>query len=268
MTSIFLQHPGFGAMLLVMRRGSAIRARVAVRLAAALIIATSAAGAPADAQVNSAEIAGVVRDVSGAVLSGALVTIAQPSTGLVVQRTTDAEGRFFAPALAIGVWTVTVAFPGLASETRRVVLEVGRTVQLEFGLVVAGLAEEVSVDSAATLLQGGTAEISDVIENEQVVQLPINGRQFLSLAQLSDRRVLAVFSDWRINAVVTLQSGSPFTVSLGVDRANIGAGPEQRPDQLRDPICRLVNEQPIAGSIPAHSPCRRRSRLGVRRGTA
>ena len=50
------------------------------------------------------------------------------------------------------------------------------------------------------------------------------------------RRVLAAaFSDWRVNAVVMVQSGSPFTVSLGVDRANIGAGPEQRPDQLRDP---------------------------------
>ena len=43
------------------------------------------------------------------------------------------------------------------------------------------------------------------------------------------------FGGWRINAILTAQSGAPFTVNLGVDRANIGAGPAQRPDQLQDP---------------------------------
>jgi hypothetical protein len=45
----------------------------------------------------------------------------------------------------------------------------------------------------------------------------------------------SVFGGWRANAIVVAQSGAPFTVNLGVDRANIGAGPAQRPDQLRDP---------------------------------
>jgi hypothetical protein len=45
----------------------------------------------------------------------------------------------------------------------------------------------------------------------------------------------AVFGGWRANAILIAQSGSPFTVNLGIDRANIGAGPAQRPDQLRDP---------------------------------
>ena len=44
----------------------------------------------------------------------------------------------------------------------------------------------------------------------------------------------AVLSGWRVNAIVTALSGAPFTVNLGVDQANIGAGPAQRPDQLRD----------------------------------
>ena len=48
----------------------------------------------------------------------------------------------------------------------------------------------------------------------------------------SPKRVLG---GWRVNAIFTAQSGAPFTVNLGVDRANIGAGPAQRPDQLRDP---------------------------------
>jgi hypothetical protein len=47
--------------------------------------------------------------------------------------------------------------------------------------------------------------------------------------------IRAVFGDWRANAIFIAQAGAPFTVNLGVDRANIGAGPAQRPDQLRDP---------------------------------
>ena len=45
----------------------------------------------------------------------------------------------------------------------------------------------------------------------------------------------AVLGGWRVNAVFIAQSGAPFTVNLGVDQANIGAGPAQRPDQIRDP---------------------------------
>jgi hypothetical protein len=53
---------------------------------------------------------------------------------------------------------------------------------------------------------------------------------------LRDRGVAtAILGNWRANAIVTMQSGAPFTVNLGTDRANTGAGPAQRPDQLRDP---------------------------------
>ena len=45
----------------------------------------------------------------------------------------------------------------------------------------------------------------------------------------------AVLGGWRVNAILTVQSGAPFTVNLGIDRANIGAGPAQRPDQFQDP---------------------------------
>ena len=45
----------------------------------------------------------------------------------------------------------------------------------------------------------------------------------------------ALGSGWRVNTVMTLQSGAPFTVNLGQDRANIGFGPAQRPDQIGDP---------------------------------
>jgi len=146
---------------------------------------------PAEAQTNTGGIGGVATDESGGVLPGATVTATHGDTGATVVRVTDAEGRFFLPALQVGAWSVQVALAGFAPETQvGVVLEVGRVVELEFALALGGLAEEVVVEVRVPLLQSTTAEISDVIENREVVQIPINGRNFLSLAQLSDAVVV------------------------------------------------------------------------------
>lgn len=60
----------------------------------------------ASAQTNTAEIAGVVGDLSGAVLPGATVTAIQPSTSIAVERTADVGGPLILPAMPIGVWNV------------------------------------------------------------------------------------------------------------------------------------------------------------------
>src|SRR5262245_60183468 len=147
--------------------------------------------ASALAQTNTGEISGVVSDSSGAALPDALVRAQHPATGLVIERTTNPEGRYFLPALRTGQWDITVSRAGFASQTRRgVVMEIGRTLALDFKLEVEGVNEEVSVVAVDPLVQTTTAEISDVIENRQVVQLPLNGRNFIALAQLSDAVVL------------------------------------------------------------------------------
>ena len=78
----------------------------------------------------------------------------------------------------------------------------------------------------------------------------------------------AFLGGWRVSAIFTAQSGAPFTVNLGVDQANIGAGPSQRPDQMRDPNLPAGERRPSAGSIRPRSRCRRRSRSATRRATA
>ena len=69
-------------------------------------------------------------------------------------------------------------------------VQLGQTLTLDFTLDVGGPVEEIRVTASVPLLQTGNAEISDVIENQQVVQLPLNGRNFLALAQLSDAVVI------------------------------------------------------------------------------
>ena len=87
----------------------------------------------------------------------------------------------------------------------------------------------------------------------------IHRQRRLSAAVLRGSRLPsseAMLGGWRANAIFVAQSGAPFTVNLGVDRANVGAGPAQRPDQLARPeSSRRRSERPSAGST------RRRSRL-------
>jgi hypothetical protein len=67
----------------------------------------------------------------------------------------------------------------------------------------------------------------------------------------------ALLGGWRVNAIATIQSGAPFTVNLGIDHANVGAGPAQRPDQLRDPNLAGADRAPtqwfdvLAFALPA-----------------
>jgi hypothetical protein len=154
---------------------------------AALLVVLVASPATAR-QINTAEITGVVKDHLGGVLPGAAVIAAHPASGTKVERVTDPEGRFFLPQLRIGTWDVRITFAGFQGRALQVTLEVGRTQHLEVTLAVEGLSAEVAVSAAAPLLQTTTAEISDVINNQEVVQIPLSGRNFLS----SSRRVARV----------------------------------------------------------------------------
>ena len=159
-----------------------------LKLSTALLILALARAAAA--QTNTAVISGIVRDHLGALLAGATVTATHPASGTVAERVTGADGRFLLPELRIGQWEVRAASTGFASRTVQVSLEVGRTQRVDFSLPVEGVTTDVVVTASAPLLQTTTAEISDVISNQEVVQIPLNGRNFLQLAQLSDAVVI------------------------------------------------------------------------------
>ena len=141
----------------------------------------------ASAQYNTAEIGGIVKDAQGGVLPGATVTAFHLASGQRVERVTDEVGRFFLPALQVGEFTLSVELQGFRSFTQTgIVLRVGQRVEIPVVLTIGGLSEAVTITAEAPLLQTANAEISEVIANRQVLQLPLNGRQFLQLAQLTD----------------------------------------------------------------------------------
>ena len=159
---------------------------LAVLLTGLFVFSTAVA-----AQTNTGEISGIVRDAQGGALPGARVVAEHVDSGVKAESTTDQQGRYHLLSLRVGTYSLTVELQGF----RRVVhsgllVRLGQTLSLDFTLDVGGLVEEIRVTASIPLLQTTNAEISDVIENEQVVQLPLNGRNFLSLAQLSDAVVI------------------------------------------------------------------------------
>jgi hypothetical protein len=157
-----------------------------------LLIALLIAGVgPSLAQTNTGEISGVVRDAQGGVLPGVTVLAEHLDSGTRTERITDDQGRYLIPSLRVGAYTVTIELTGFRRVVRSgLTVTLGQMVQLDVTLEVGGLAEEVTVTAEAPLLQATTAEISDVIDNREVVQIPLNGRNFLTLAQLSDAVVI------------------------------------------------------------------------------
>ena len=127
----------------------------------------------------------------GARLPGATVAAVHLESRTRVQALTDAEGRYHLPALRLGMHEVTVELSGFKRVLQPdVMAALGERLQLDFVLEVGGLTESITVSGDAPLLQVTTAEISDVVSNEQILQMPLNARDVLALAPLSDAVVL------------------------------------------------------------------------------
>src|SRR6266849_6656055 len=156
-------------------------------LAAVLVVAVVQT---AVAQTDTGEISGVVRDTQGGVLPGVAIVAEHLDSGTRIERVTDGQGRYFLASLRTGTYTITAELSGFRRTIRSgVPLRLGQALGIDFELEAGGVTEEVVVSGDQPLLRTN-AEISDVIENRQVVQVPLNGRNFLTLAQLSDGVVL------------------------------------------------------------------------------
>ena len=155
------------------------------------VLVLSCTTAATAAQTNTGQISGVVRDSQGGVLPGTTIVADHLESGTKVVHVTDEQGRYFLPSLRVGTYVITAELTGFRRLVRSgVIVQLGQIQALDLSLDVGGPTEEVRVTAEVAMLQRSNAEISDVIENRVVVQLPLNGRNFLALAQLSDAVVL------------------------------------------------------------------------------
>jgi hypothetical protein len=132
--------------------------------------------------INQASISGRVTDPQGAVVPGALVAVRQPETNLRAEVLTDGEGRFRFPYLKLGPYDLTVTLQGFSEVRQSLTLSVGSAFELPIVLTLAGVDTSVSVVGAAPVLEAARSQIAGTIAQQEVRDLPLNGRNFLDIA--------------------------------------------------------------------------------------
>ena len=142
------------------------------------------------AQLSTAQLSGRIADESGAVLPGVTVTVTQTATGLTRSVTTDEKGTYVLPNLPTGPYRLEAALQGFRTYAQTgIVLQVAGTPTINVVLAIGTLDETVSVEAAAPLVDVKSAGISDVVDNEKIVELPLQGRQVTDLIVLAGAAV-------------------------------------------------------------------------------
>ena len=142
--------------------------------------------APAHAQFDTGSIVGAVRDATGAVVPGATVTLTNAATGLSITKTTDAEGNYEFFTVRPGIYLVTAEQRGFAMAlVDNVQVQVAARMRVDLQMAVGQITERVEVTAASPLLETETSQRGQVITGEQTRALPLNGREYSSLALLT-----------------------------------------------------------------------------------
>jgi len=136
-------------------------------------------------QTVNATLAGKIADVSGGSVAKATVTASNVATGFSRSALTSENGEYSIPALPAGEYKVTVEFSGFGKQTRNITLQVGQSASLDFTLKPGAVAEKVEVKATSELAEPTRTQVSTVITERQIVNLPVNGREFIDFALLS-----------------------------------------------------------------------------------
>ena len=163
------------------------------------------------AQTTVGELRGAVTDSSGAKIADAGISLQNVATNDVRKTTTDSAGDYILAQLPVGVYVLSVEKTGFQRFTMRdVVIQVDARRREDVGLRVGEITQEVTIAAAALAVNSTSAAVGEVIDSRPVVELPLNGRNFLQLAQLTPGAVPPV-----------LQNGEDTTASFNGRRTNL-----------------------------------------------
>ncbi|HET6220122.1 MAG TPA: carboxypeptidase-like regulatory domain-containing protein [Acidobacteriaceae bacterium] len=157
----------------------------------ALFAITLIGGVAAGYAQSTATLSGRVTDPSGAVVPQARVTVVGLATGVNRVSTSDPEGNYTVPSLQPGNYSVSVQATGFADyKLASVTLQVDQNVTVDVKLGVASTGEVVQVDAAASILDAATMTVGQVIDQTTVQRIPLNGRHFLDLTNMTPGTVV------------------------------------------------------------------------------
>ena len=137
-------------------------------------------------QVDEGAITGVIQDPSGAVVPNALVTLVNTDQGLTLQAHSGENGSFTFSPVRVGHYTLAATGPGFSTTTQEnITVTVGANVQVNIALQTGQSSESVTITAEPPQLQTDESSVGQVMDEHSVVSLPLNGRNFTFLAQLS-----------------------------------------------------------------------------------
>ena len=171
----------------------------------------------------TAQISGVVRDQSGAVLPGVEVTATQTETGIARSTITNETGSYVLPNLPLGPYKLDAALTGFRTFVQTgIVLQVNATPVINPVLEVGQVSEQVAVQANAAQVETRSSGIAQVMENQQILELPLNGRLVTDLITLSGGAVTTTVSVGRLfNDLPNISVGGG--LSYGTDYSLDGA---------------------------------------------
>ena len=138
----------------------------------------------------TAQITGTVRDQTGAVLPGVEITATQTETGIARSTITNETGSYVLPNLATGPYRLEAALPGFRSYVQTgIVLQVNSNPVINPTLKVGQVTEQIEVQANAALVETRASGVGQVVENERILELPLNGRQVTDLITLAGAAV-------------------------------------------------------------------------------
>jgi hypothetical protein len=170
--------------------------------------------APAFAQVDTAVIAGTLRDPSHGLIAGAKIHFLREATGVEATAVTDSAGDYVSPPLHPGAYTVRAEAAGFRTAVSKLTLELNQRAVLDFNMEVGAVAESVDVVATAVLLESESATVG-TLQNEQALRnLPLNTRNFNQLIGLSPGVMPAQTQSG--NLAITAARGTTANVVNGV----------------------------------------------------
>src|SRR5262245_44814214 len=150
---------------------------VSLSICLAVAYVCGAAVTPARAQTAAGEITGLVKDQAAAAVPGATITVTEIRTNLQRVVVSTGDGVYTAASLAPGTYRIDVDLAGFKPVRREGIrLSTGEKARVDFDLAIGQIQEQVTVIADSPIVRAETASLGTVVENEQVVQLPLNGR--------------------------------------------------------------------------------------------
>ena len=157
-----------------------------LRTATLLTGLTVFAALPARSQMNTGEIGGIIRDPTGSVVLDATITAVESGTQLRFTTKTNASGEYLLAGLPVGQYSLTVNMQGFKQIVQsNIELHAGDHLRQPFTLELGEQSETLTVSVTPGLLQVESAAIQDTIQQQQVIDLPLKGREFIDLVALT-----------------------------------------------------------------------------------